>query len=1455
MRRVSRFGFCLAGVVASVCLGISVHAADSRGLFDSSVSTLAGGNTGDGATDGKTVPLPNLNGGIARDSTGALYYSEGNRILKQVGAGVTVYAGSLINGYDGENIPANQAILDTPTYMCTDASDNLYFVDSNNKIIRKITKAGIITTAAGNRNAAAGIADIGRTATDARLPGGIVGIAANAGGDIFFISNVTFCIYKVTAADGLLSIIAGNGTGGAIKNADPAVGNPIGGVPQGLALLGDGSVIYSESTFGTIRNVGRADGNNVVIAGVVDTTPATLNNVLGPITTLYPDDNTKKALQNTSATVTAAMVGGCAPRQVAVDGTTVVFIDAQDGRIRSFVPGANIQTIFGEKGEGSNGFGFFGDNSPAAVNTPRGGVIITAGPNGLIDSVIGGDDEISDGSGDRLSRPLHVFAGFNNKAETTAAGDDVQVVPLNTTVNDDRTKRNDDPRANINAGALVSAGNVVTFIDDGNGLVRQATVGANVNTLAGSSLGHRVNNIGLTRFGLNLTNTQPIPALGAPIGLPNALAQDTSGNLYFDAVDQLPGGLRGIYKYDAAAKTVVLIGGRGYTNGVQTLAGDGGPAATAPLSSLGAQATVLANNATLFADPLNHVIRMVDAAGVLTTVAGIAGVSGNSNPDGDSNFKNEVIKTGSTTSTVTIPQLFRVGKKPTEVLFSGPQGVLATSATDFFIADTGNSRIVQVAGGVITHDFGFNPTDPLTQTPVAVRFLALSKDGKTLFAASTTTVFRIDLTTAQVDPKPTALAVTSRASGNTIGFGLATIGTPATDVVIIMTNTGNVRVWQQAVLANNYFAAPGTFTPSGASAVGGMFVGPSDVFFTNTANDDIRKVPLSAFGNPGSVPPVAPASDSTLLAGKFSNVVVNGFKLQSNFEFTTTTPLGLFADGTILVGDDGVTQFRRVTVVGTKGDSTTTVFAGTGSENNGGVDGGPALAANIGPVGGIAVDSTGAVFFSDGGTNTVRKIAASIISTVAGIANHVTGTYSDGGDALKTTLNNPLGLAFLPDGTGDLHIADNNSDVVRKLSGGKLVTVAGAGTDAGNAGDQFDPLKARLFGPNALTFDKNGDLYIGTQSHNIRVVGKNNIISTLCGNKQGTTPTYSPQPADQVQVAVAGIAVDAGGKVFNTDGLSWITRTADDEVIGVAGDIVAGFNGDGLPAARTLIQAPNGIVASTALGLVFCDTSNNRVRAITGLAEATSSKPTAVIHASQFVGVIPLKVAFDGSASFDADGDIRIYEWDFGDGTKGFGPQVEHIYTKVGNYNVKLTVTDSQANTNTTQAVVAAASPIIQSNTTGKGSIKVSFSQKSSKPSDSLSLTITNLAGLINEPDGTPVTVSVGEFVISGKIGKSNTNKSLSVKTTVDSSGKKPSSISASIKGVVLKDALAKLGFVNHSTINGKAGGGELVSIPIVIQFGDPAKPDPKVDAIFGDIFPFRMTAKFNSGASGSFSQ
>ena len=69
----------------------------------------------------------------------------------------------------------------------------------------------------------------------------------------------------------------------------------------------------------------------------------------------------------------------------------------------------------------------------------------------------------------------------------------------------------------------------------------------------------------------------------------------------------------------------------------------------------------------------------------------------------------------------------------------------------------------------------------------------------------------------------------------------------------------------------------------------------------------------------------------------------------------------------------------------------------------------------------------------------------------------------------------------------------------------------------------------------------------------------------------------------------------------------------------------------------------------------------------------------------QYSGFIEEAIQFDGSNSYDPDGWIEEYEWDFGDGYTSNEENPIHIYTNPDNYVVSLTVIDNNNARNTTQ--------------------------------------------------------------------------------------------------------------------------------------------------------------------------
>jgi thermitase len=88
--------------------------------------------------------------------------------------------------------------------------------------------------------------------------------------------------------------------------------------------------------------------------------------------------------------------------------------------------------------------------------------------------------------------------------------------------------------------------------------------------------------------------------------------------------------------------------------------------------------------------------------------------------------------------------------------------------------------------------------------------------------------------------------------------------------------------------------------------------------------------------------------------------------------------------------------------------------------------------------------------------------------------------------------------------------------------------------------------------------------------------------------------------------------------------------------------------------------------------------------------------PVAVAAADRTSGNIPLPVAFSGSASYDPNGSIISYAWNFGDGSAvAYGVTTAHTYTKAGTFTTSLVVTDNLGATATNSVKITATDPFV----------------------------------------------------------------------------------------------------------------------------------------------------------------
>jgi trimeric autotransporter adhesin len=141
----------------------------------------------------------------------------------------------------------------------------------------------------------------------------------------------------------------------------------------------------------------------------------------------------------------------------------------------------------------------------------------------------------------------------------------------------------------------------------------------------------------------------------------------------------------------------------------------------------------------------------------------------------------------------------------------------------------------------------------------------------------------------------------------------------------------------------------------------------------------------------------------------------------------------------------------------------------------------------IGPTGGslnhpngLAVDPSFAIYVSDT-SHRVLKYANGALTTFAGNGN--IGSNGDNGPATQATLTNPIGLAL--DAAGNVYIADASAFRIRVVTpNGLISTIAGTNHD-GYSGDGGPALSANLNFPHVALPDGSGNIYLADTQNNV----------------------------------------------------------------------------------------------------------------------------------------------------------------------------------------------------------------------------------------------------------------------------------------------------------------------------------------------------------------------------------
>ena len=594
-----------------------------------------------------------------------------------------------------------------------------------------------------------------------------------------------------------------------------------------------------------------------------------------------------------------------------------------------------------------------------------------------------------------------------------------------------------------------------------------------------------------------------------------------------------------------------------------SLNGDHGPAAAAQISSI--QGIALDRFGNLYlSDTDNHRVRRVDAAGVITTVAGTgtAGFTGDGGP-------------------------------AAQAQLNLPYGLAVDLAGNLYIADLGNQRVRRVAiDGTITTIAGDGRKSSTPDGTPAVQASLLSPRNLALDAAGTLYVSEFEghrVRKIGADGKifTAAGAGQSGFRGDGAAATAALLSYPAGLAVdragsLYIADSGNNRI--RKVYAGG---AIGTVLGgSSGTALGGpiaVAVDAAGTIYTADATFTVRAftptgswLNFAGIGAPAFSGDGGPAARASLTAAHDVLAAPNG---------------GVYIA-------DGI----RVRFVDTALAIHT--FAGDGYVHFVG-DGLPATSANLLGPSAITLDNAGNLFIADTGTERVRRVAATgKIDTAAG-----TGIAAAGGEgvaAVNSALYAPMGVAA--DSLGSLYIADTYNHRIRQIaSDGKIRTVAGTGT-GGYGPDGALPLATALRGPRGICLDRGGSLYIAdTSNHRVLRVPPGGLVQTVAGNgSPGDGGDGGPAGLAQLNQPAA-CQLDSYGNLYIADTLNHRIRkvSAAGVISTVAGAGASGYSGDDGPATAAQLAAPLGVAVDDSGDIYIADSGNNVIRLVT---------PDRVIH-------------------------------------------------------------------------------------------------------------------------------------------------------------------------------------------------------------------------------------------------
>jgi sugar lactone lactonase YvrE len=535
------------------------------------------------------------------------------------------------------------------------------------------------------------------------------------------------------------------------------------------------------------------------------------------------------------------------------------------------------------------------------------------------------------------------------------------------------------------------------------------------------------------------------------------------------------------------------------------------------------------------ADQGNHLVRKVSPDGVVTTLAGGAGLAGNTDGTG------------------------------ADARFNAPSSVAVDSAGNVYVADRNNHTVRKItAGGVVTTlaAAGGMGAPVLFGVPAGV---AVDAAGNVYVADRTQNTIS-EITTAGVVMRVGGAAATFRGPTGVAVDAAGTVYVAERDGCTISQITSAGVVSMLAGTVNTVGSSDGTGTGATFNYPTGVAVDRAGtVYVADLGSHTLRKITAG-----GVVTTIAGT------ARRFGRA--DGTGADARFRF----PAGVAVDraGNVYIADQANHTLRKATPEGV-------VTTLAGAAVSGGSADGTGTAARFSSPAGLAVDAAGDVYVADRYNQTIRRITPEgVVTTVA---------HSAGADGMASAARFDLPSGIAVDGAGNLYVAASASAVLSKVTpAGDVTTLASACNSSVDGSGTAVPFQF----PADVAVDAAGTVYVADQLNaTLCKVTAAGVATTLAGTA-GMTGGADGTGAAARFTRPTGVALDRAGNLYVTDANAIRKITPAGEVTTLAGAAGTAGSDDGTGAAARFHQ-PTGIAVDSAGNVYVADQRNAAIRKIT----------------------------------------------------------------------------------------------------------------------------------------------------------------------------------------------------------------------------------------------------------------